>query len=444
MKLDFTGYHDALRQSDPLKSIGEVKKVIGLVIEASGPKVSLGELAKVRMSATGGSLVTEAVGFRDNNVLFMPLGMADGIKMGDRIEALRSRPEVGVGREMLGRVVDALGRPIDGRGHFHSEAMYPIHRDASNPMQRRTISEPITTGVRTIDALLTCGKGQRIGIFSGSGVGKSTMLGMIARNTSADINVLALVGERGREVKEFIENDLGEEGLARSVVVVSTSDMPPLLRIKAAFTANAVAEFFADQGLDVLLMMDSVTRFAMAQREVGLSIGEPPSSKGYTPSVFTLMPQLYERAGAFTGRGTITGFYTVLVEGDDLTDPVADHSRAILDGHIILSRELAARNHYPAIDVLQSISRLMKTVSSKEHSFAAGRFRDLLAAYVRAEDMINIGAYKQGANPKIDEAIDKIESFNSFMRQEVDDPYSLEESVKRLTSIAGSEPQAES
>jgi flagellum-specific ATP synthase len=437
MKLDFSAYREALRRSDPVKSIGEVQKVIGLVIEASGPTVSLGELAQVRMSSNGRNLVAEAVGFRDDKVLFMPLGMADGIKMGDRIEALRTRPEVGVGREMLGRVVDALGRPIDGRGHFRCEAMYPIHRDASNPMQRRTISEPLATGVRTIDALLTCGKGQRIGIFSGSGVGKSTMLGMIARNTSAEVNVLALVGERGREVKEFIENDLGEEGLAHSVVVVSTSDMPPLLRIKAAFTANAVAEFFADQGKDVLLMMDSVTRFAMAQREVGLSVGEPPSSKGYTPSVFTLMPQLYERAGAFSGKGTITGFYTVLVEGDDLADPIADHSRAILDGHIILSRELATRNHYPAIDVLQSISRLMKVVATGDHNVAAGNFRDLLATFVRAEDMINIGAYKRGANPKIDAAIDKIDSFNTFMRQEVEDRCGLEEAVARLIKIAG-------
>jgi flagellum-specific ATP synthase len=320
--------------------------------------------------------------------------------------------------------------------------MYPIHRDASNPMQREAIHEPIATGIRTIDALLTCGKGQRIGIFSGSGVGKSTILGMIARNTSADVNVLALVGERGREVKEFIENDLGEEGLARSVVVVSTSDMPPLLRIKAAFTANAIAEFFADQGKDVMLMMDSVTRFAMAQREVGLSVGEPPSSKGYTPSVFTLMPQLYERAGSFAGRGTITGFYTVLVEGDDLADPIADHSRATLDGHIILSREMASRNHFPAIDVLQSISRLMKSVATREHALAAGRFRDLMATYARAEDMINIGAYKRGANPKIDAAIDSIDDFNAFMCQEVDDRCGFDDAVAWLVRIAGESGKA--
>ena len=436
MRINLSGYRDALRKADPVKSIGEVQKVVGLVIEASGPTVSLGELALVRLS-DGRSFRAEAVGFRDDKVLFMPLGMAEGIRMGDRIEALRTRPEVGVGEAMLGRVVGALGEPIDGGEPFRCEKHYPIHRDASNPMQRRTISEPIATGVRTIDALLTCGKGQRIGIFSGSGVGKSTMLGMIARNTSADVNVLALVGERGREVKEFVENDLGEEGLARSVVVVSTSDMPPLLRIKAAFTANAIAEFFADQGKDVLLMMDSVTRFAMAQREVGLSVGEPPSSKGYTPSVFTLMPQLYERAGAFSGKGTITGFYTVLVEGDDLSDPIADHSRAILDGHIVLSRELASRNHYPAIDVLQSISRLMRSVASKEHSSAAGRFRDLLATYMRAEDMINIGAYKRGANPKIDDSLDHIDEFTSFMRQGVEDRCGYEDAVGRLVKIAG-------
>jgi len=444
MKIDLSGYRHALSKTDPVKSIGVVQKVIGLVIEASGPTVALGEVAVVRLSSGDRSLEAEAVGFRDDRVLFMPLGMADGIKMGDRIEALRTRPEVGVGEEMLGRVVDALGRPIDGRGSFRCEAHYPIHRDARNPMKRCRISEPLATGVRTIDALLTCGKGQRIGIFSGSGVGKSTMLGMIARNTSADVNVLALVGERGREVKEFIENDLGEEGLERSVVVVSTSDMPPLLRIKAAFTANAIAEFFADKGKDVLLMMDSVTRFAMAQREVGLSVGEPPSSKGYTPSVFTLMPQLYERAGAFAGKGTITGFYTVLVEGDDLTDPIADHSRAILDGHIILSRELASRNHYPAIDVLQSISRLMQGISSPEHASAAGRFRDLLTTYFRAEDMVNIGAYKKGANPKIDAALEKIDDFTDFMRQGVDERCSLEDSVARLIKITGVGKPAES
>jgi flagellum-specific ATP synthase len=436
MKIDLSTYRRNVKNVDSIKPIGVIQKVIGLVIEAAGPTVSLGELARIHLSSSGKSLAAEAVGFRDNKVLFMPLGVADGIKMGDRIEALRTRPEVGVGPEMLGRVVDALGKPIDGKGPIRCEAFYPIHRDASNPMHRVTIHEPLATGVRSIDALLTCGKGQRIGIFSGSGIGKSTLLGMVARYTSADVNVLSLVGERGREVKEFIERDLGEEGLKRSVVVVSTSDMPPLLRIKAAFTANAVAEFFSDRGKDVLLMMDSVTRFAMAQREVGLSIGEPPSSKGYTPSVFTLMPQLYERAGCFQGKGTITGFYTILVEGDDLSDPIADHSRATLDGHIVLSRELAARNHYPAIDILQSISRLMKDVSNKEHIKASTFFRELLSTYVKAEDMVNIGAYKRGANPKIDAALDKIDSFYEFLRQGIEERCGYQDALNWLQRIA--------
>jgi len=436
MRIDLSAYRRSVSRSDPVKSIGVVQKVIGLVIEADGPSVSLGELARIRMSTNRKSLMAEAVGFRDNSVLFMPLGLADGLRLGDRIEALRTRPEIGVGPEMLGRVVDALGRPIDGKGPFRVEAKYPVHRDARNPLQRVTINEPIATGVRSIDALLTCGKGQRIGIFSGSGVGKSTLLGMIARYTSADVNVLALVGERGREVREFVEKDLGKEGLARSVVVVSTSDMPPLLRIKAPFAANAVAEYFADAGKDVLLMMDSVTRFAMAQREVGLSIGEPPSSKGYTPSVFTLLPHLFERAGSFRGKGTITGFYTVLVEGDDMADPISDHCRATLDGHVILSRELASRNAYPAIDILISISRLMKDIADSGHVAAAARFRDLLATYYKAEDMVNIGAYKSGANPKIDAALEHIESFNEFMRQGVGERSTLEESVDWLRRIA--------
>lgn len=436
MKIDLSRYRKNVQKADSIRPIGNVQKVIGLLIEALGPTVSLGELVSISVGATGKKLIAEAVGFRDNKVLFMPLGMADGIKMGDRIEALGTHPEVGVGMELLGRVVDALGRPIDGNGPFHYETRYPIHRDASNPMQRVTIQEPIATGVRSVDALLTCGKGQRIGIFSGSGVGKSTLLGMIARYTSADVNVVALVGERGREVREFIERDLGEEGLKRSVVIVSTSDMPPLLRIKAAFTANAVAEYFSDRGKDVLLMMDSVTRFAMAQREVGLSIGEPPSSKGYTPSVFTLLPQLYERAGSFQGKGTITGFYTILVEGDDLADPISDHSRATLDGHIVLSREMASRNHYPAIDVLQSISRLMKDISRREHITAAGYFRDLLATYFRAEDMVNIGAYKSGANPKIDAALAKIDDFNKFLRQTVEERSTYQEAIEWLLRIA--------
>lgn len=436
MKLDFSAVRRNLEEADSLKVYGVVQKVIGLVIESAGPAVSLGELGRIHLSKTGKSILAEAVGFRDGKVLFMPLGMAEGIRMGDRIDALKSRAEVSVGKEMLGRVVDPLGFPLDDKGPFRAEAHYPIHRDSTNPMLRKGLRDVLGTGVRAIDSLLTCAKGQRIGIFSGSGVGKSTLLGMIARYTSADINVLALIGERGREVREFIERDLGPEGMARSVIVASTSDMSPLLRIKVAFTASAIAEYFADQGMDVLLMMDSVTRFAMAQREVGLSIGEPPSSKGYTPSVFSMMPQIYERAGNFEGKGSITGFYTVLVEGDDMSDPIADHSRAILDGHVILSRDLAGRNFYPAIDVLNSISRLMKDICVKDHTEAAGRFRDLLSTYFKAEDMVNIGAYKHGANPKIDQALAKIDDFTAFLRQSVDEPCSFEDAVTRLKRIA--------
>lgn len=434
MKLDLSALKRSLDSTDSLKSYGTVKKVIGLVIESNGPQISLGELARIYLK-DGRTILAESVGFRDNRVLFMPLGMPEGISMGDKIEALKTSAEVGVGEELLGRVVDPMGRPLDGKGDFKAAAYYPIHRDASNPMHRENIREPLSTGIRTIDSLLTCAKGQRVGVFAGSGVGKSTLLGMIARYTSADVNVLALIGERGREVREFIEKDLGPEGMARSVIVASTSDMPPLLRIKVAFTANAIAEYFSDQGHDVLLMMDSVTRFAMAQREVGLSIGEPPSSKGYTPSVFSQMPKIYERAGNFRGKGSITGFYTILVEGDDMSDPIADHSRAILDGHIVLSRDLASRNFYPAIDVLNSVSRLMNDIVDKEHNLAAGEFRDLLSTYFKAEDMINIGAYKPGANPKIDRALAKFDEFTAFMRQSVDEPDDYDNAIDRLKRL---------
>lgn len=435
MKINLSGFRKSLEETDTFRSYGIVQKVIGLIIESNGPASSLGDLAKIHLSKTGKSVYAEVVGFRDNKVLFMPYTLPEGISMGDRIENLQHRAGIDVSKDLLGRVVDPLGIPLDDEGDYKGEAFYPIHRDAYNPLKRENIREPLATGVRTIDSLLTCAKGQRIGIFAGSGVGKSTLLGMIARYTSADVNVLALIGERGREVREFIERDLGPEGMNKSVIVASTSDMSPLMRVKVAFTANAIAEYFSDQGLDVLLMMDSVTRFAMAQREVGLSVGEPPSSKGYTPSVFSMMPQIYERAGNFMGRGSITGFYTILVEGDDLTDPIADHSRAILDGHVVLSRELAARNNYPAIDVLNSVSRLMNDVADNSHKAAAAVFRDLLSTYYKAEDMVNIGAYKSGANPKIDQALSKIDDFIDFLRQAVDEPSEIENSIERLKSI---------
>jgi len=432
MKIDLSSFRRSLDDTNSYRGYGLVQKVIGLIIESNGPVCSLGDMAKIHLQKTGKSIYAEVVGFRANKVLFMPYSMPEGISMGDRIENLDHRAEVKVGKNILGRVIDPLGNPMDDLGDFEEEARYPIHREAYNPLKRENIREPLSTGVKAIDSLITCAKGQRVGIFAGSGVGKSTLLGMIARYTNADVNVLALIGERGREVREFIEKDLGPEGMANTVIVASTSDMSPLMRIKVAFTANAVAEYFSDQGLDVLLMMDSVTRFAMAQREVGLSVGEPPSSKGYTPSVFSMMPQIYERAGNFANRGSITGFYTILVEGDDLSDPIADHSRAILDGHIVLSRDLASRNFYPAIDILESVSRLMNDVVDNEHKAAAGVFRDLLNTYYKAEDMVNIGAYKQGANPKIDLALAKIEEFNNFLKQQVDDPSELDDAINKL------------
>jgi flagellum-specific ATP synthase len=435
MKIDFSSARKNVKEAETFKTYGSVTKVVGMIIESNGPSMSLGELAHIHLSKDASTIVAEAVGFRENRVLLMPLEGAEGLRQGDKVEALQSRAEVKVGDELIGRVVDPLGNPLDDKGPIISEISYPLNKAATNPMKRAHLDQALPTGVRAIDSLLTCAKGQRIGIFSGSGVGKSTLLGMIARNTAADINVLALIGERGREVREFIERDLGPEGMAKSVIVASTSDTSPLMRIKVAFTASAIAEYFSDQGKDVLLMMDSITRLAMAQREVGLSVGEPPSSKGYTPSVFSMMPKVYERAGNFTGKGSITGFYTVLVEGDDLSDPIADHSRAILDGHIVLSRDLASRNFYPAIDILQSISRLMNELIDAEHFEASGTFRDLLSTYFKAEDMVNIGAYKSGANPKIDMALEKFDSFTEFLKQRTNEATTMKQSIARLKQI---------
>jgi flagellum-specific ATP synthase len=375
---------------------------------------------------TGGSIPAEVVGFRDNYVISMPLYKVHGVKLGDKVICRKKKGLIPVGLSLLGRVINAMGEPIDDRGFIDTSEKYPIQPTATNPLERKNIEETLGTGIRSIDGLLTCGKGQRIGIFGGSGVGKSTLLGMMARYTSADVNVIGLVGERGREVRVFIEKDLGEEGLKRSVVVVSTSDQPPLLRIRAALVATTIAEYFRNLGKDVLLVMDSITRFAMAQREVGLAAGEPPSSKGYTPSVFALLPRLLERAGNFMSGGSITGFYTVLVEGDDMTEPVADAVRSLLDGHIVLSRELAWRNHYPCIDVLASVSRLMPDLVPQSYLQKAGKIRELLSTYSKAEDMLNIGAYAKGSNPKIDLALRKIDSVSSFLIQRSDERVALE------------------
>jgi flagellum-specific ATP synthase len=416
-QIDFAPYHKRLAAIDPVRMLGTINRAVGLVVESQGPPVRVGDLCDIVGDSPSETSTVEVIGFKEKTVLSMPLGKLQGVKLGTRIVA-RNRPAmVRVGPKLLGRVLDGLGNPIDNLGPLEYEVEYPLHRDPENPLSRENISAPLGTGVRAIDSMLTCGKGQRIGIFGGSGVGKSTLLGMMAKFTSADINVISLVGERGRELRSFIEKDLGEDGLKRSVVVVSTSDNPPLVRIRAALTATAIAEYFKDQGKEVLLVMDSVTRFAMAQREVGLSAGEPPTSKGYTPSVFSLLPKLLERAGNFRNGGSITGFYTVLVEGDDMNDPIADSVRAILDGHIILSRDLASRNHYPCIDILNSASRLFTDLADDKHRTSAGHLRELLAAHKKAEDLINIGAYVKGSNPQVDRAVQKIDGINRFLKQ---------------------------
>jgi flagellum-specific ATP synthase len=434
--INLESYFNKIRGLDPIKTIGSVKRAVGLTVESLGPPVSVGELCEIlSKDSNSGSIPAEVVGFRDNYVITMPLYKVNGVKLGDKIICRKKKASIPVSTALLGRVINALGEPIDNLGPIEAEAYYPIQPPETNPLERRNIEQPLGTGIRVIDGLLTCGKGQRIGIFGGSGVGKSTLLGMMARYTSADINVISLVGERGRELRSFIEKDLGEEGLKRSVVVVSTSDQPPLLRIRAALVATTIAEYFRDLGKDVLLVMDSVTRFAMAQREVGLAAGEPPSSKGYTPSVFAMLPRLLERAGNFMSGGSITGFYTVLVEGDDMTEPIADSVRSILDGHIVLNRELAWRNHYPCIDVLSSVSRLMNDLVPNSYLQKAGKLREWIATYNKAEDMINIGAYAKGSNPKIDLAINKIDAVNSFLKQRSDERINLDNAFNGVEEI---------
>ena len=419
----------------PMRINGRVNRVVGIIIEGHGPGVTVGTNCVIYPTDGGPPVTAEVVGFNRNRTLLMPIGPISGIGPGSRILALRKHPAVAVGPGMLGRVLDGLGRPIDGRGPLQVETTYPLHADPINPLQRDIIDQPLDVGVASINTLLTCGKGQRMGIFAGSGVGKSVLMGMVARNTAADVSVIALVGERGREVREFIEHDLGPDGLARSVVVVATSDQPPLIRLRGAFTATAIAEYFRDRGRDVVLLMDSVTRLAMSQREVGLAIGEPPTTKGYTPSVFNLLPRLLERAGNVTGAGSITGLYTVLVEGDDMNDPVADSVRSIIDGHIVLSRELAMENHYPAVDVLQSISRVMNHIIDADHRDAAQRLIRVLSAYRRSEDLIKIGAYSAGSNPETDYAIAHIEAVRSFLRQDIACRRSFSDSVIELKGL---------
>lgn len=429
-------YLNAIKGVDPIRRTGKVSQIVGLTIEADGPAVNLGEHCLVKVTDRAEPLSAEVVGFKAGKVLLMPLGEVTGISPGCEIIATGQNLQVEVGPGLLGRVLDGLGRPIDEKGPLLTGNFYPLQASPPNPLTRKRINTPLAMGIRAIDSLITCGRGQRVGIFAGSGVGKSTLLGMIARNTDADINVIGLIGERGREVRDFLERDLGPEGIARSVVVVATSDQPALVRIKGAMVATAVAEYFRDQGNDVMLMMDSVTRFAIAQREVGLAVGEPPTTRGYTPSVFALLPRLLERSGT-SDVGSITGLYTVLVEGDDMNEPIADAVRSILDGHIVLSRELAHQNHYPAIDILASVSRLMVELVNEGHSRAAGELRSILATYRDNQDLINIGAYSKGSNPGIDKAISMIQKINDFLKQRVDEKVSYADTTSRLIEMIG-------
>ncbi len=435
--INFDRYIGVVRRLDTTRTLGKVVQVVGVVVESLGPQVSIGELCYIHTSRNTPPVPAEVVGFRENRALLMPLGSVERIANGNEVVGTGASRTVPVSMSLLGRVLDGLGRPLDGKGPILPDREYPIYQSPPHPLRRRTIQEPLCFGIRAIDGVLTCGKGQRVGIFAGSGVGKSTLLGMIARSSSADVNVIALIGERGREVRDFIDKRLGDEGMARSVVIVATSDQPAILRLQGAMVATSIAEFFRDRGLDVMLTMDSVTRFAWAQREVGLAIGEPPTTRGYTPSVFATMPKLLERSGT-SEAGTITGLYTVLVEGDDMNEPVADTVRGILDGHIVLSRHLADKGHYPAIDVLPSVSRVMPDITDPTHREAATRLREILATYRNSEDLISIGAYAQGSNPKIDEAIAYIDLANAFLQQSADESATWQETLSTLGAFVPS------
>lgn len=435
-KISTAAFVEALSEIEPIGRFGKVVEVIGLVIEADGPKSSIGDLCYIYKDTERKERIpAEVVGYRADRILLMPLSSMEGIMAGAIVVNTGGNMKIKVSEGMLGRVLDGLGNPIDDLGEIVSEKLYSTTAQSINPLQRKPIDEPLSLGIRSIDGFMTVGKGQRMGIFAGSGVGKSTTLAMMAKNTSADVNVIALIGERGREVREFIEHTLGTEGMKRSIVVCATSEQPSLVKIKAGFVACAIAEFFRDKGKDVLFMLDSVTRIALAQREVGLAVGEPPATRGYTPSVFALMPKLLERAGS-SEHGTITGLYTVLVEGDDFNEPISDTTRSILDGHIALSRDLAHKNHYPAVDVLGSISRVMNNVVTKEHKTAAGTLRNLLASYRKNEDLINIGAYARGSDPSTDKAITLKDKIDEFLIQDVDDKTPYDETVARLIEIS--------
>lgn len=427
-------YFRILDRLNPTICCGTVSKIVGLMIESIGPQTNIGDICRIYQNEGDRFVLAEVVGIKNETILLMPFGSIEGIGYGSKVVSTDSSLKVKVGMGLVGRIIDGIGNPIDGKGEIEPDDMYPLENTPPKPLDRKPIEQVLPLGIRAIDGFLTCGMGQRLGIFAGSGVGKSTLLGMIARNARSDVNVIILVGERGREVKEFIENDLKQDGLKKSVLVVATSDQPALIRLKCAMLGTSIAEYFRDRGLNVMLLLDSLTRFAMAQREIGLSAGEPPVSRGYTPSVFSIMPKLLERAGN-SDKGSITGLYTVLVDGDDLNEPITDSVRGILDGHIVLSRALANKNHYPAIDVLASVSRLMNAIVSPEHLQAAGKLRGMMSVYRESQDLINIGAYRKGSNPDIDEAIAHIKSINDLTVQQVDDTAGFEETLEKMYGI---------
>ncbi len=429
--MNFQAMRDTIKNADIYRHQGKIEKIVGMTIQATGPECNIGDVCRIFRKGSEDFIYGEVVGFNQGRVMLMPYTDIEGIGPGSIVDNTGRQLEVGVGTNLIGRIINAIGEPIDGKGPIETTGKYSIVGEPVNPLTRPRIDDIIPFGVKAIDGLLTIGRGQRMGIFAGSGVGKSTLLGMIAREVQADINVIALVGERGREVLEFIERDLGPKGMARSVLVIATSDQPSMMRNKCPMTATAIAEYFKDQGKNVLLMMDSLTRYAMAQREIGLATGEAPIARGYTPSIYTAMPKLLERAGNFE-NGSITGIYTVLVEGDDTNEPISDTVRGIIDGHIILSRKVAAKNHYPAIETLESVSRLMSEIADKEHKQAAAKLRNLLSVYNANYDLVSIGAYKKGTNPALDEALRKIDKINAFLQQGTEEAFSFEETVKML------------
>lgn len=430
----FDGLADAIKRSQTISHIGKIENIVGMAIEASGRKASIGDISMIYNENEKKQIYAETVGFKDDKILLMPYENIKGVSAGSFVKNTGECLKIPVGDFLRGRIIDAMGRPMDDLGDFKVDSYYSVDKSSTNPLTRPAIDEKMEFGVKAIDGFLTIGKGQRMGIFAGSGVGKSTLLGMIAKNVKTDINVIALVGERGREVREFIEKDLGEEGLKRSVLVVATSDQPAMLRMKCPMVATAIAEYFKDQGKNVLLMMDSLTRFAMAQREIGLAIGEPPIARGYTPSIYAEMPKLLERSGNFQ-EGSITGIYTVLVEGDDTNEPISDTVRGIIDGHIVLTRKLANSNHFPAIDINASISRLMTAIVTPEHRECASKLRDILSIYEKNSDLISIGAYKSGTNAKLDFAISKIDKLNEFLKQGIHEKFSYEETLEQMAAI---------